>query len=110
MRSAGLKSYYNTPHYRANLGIGNNGFGFQKRFGFNLVWRWQDSFFEESDFIQGTVSAFSTLDGQLSYKLPPLRSIIKLGATNLTNHYYVNAPGNPSIGGLYYVSIAYNVF
>jgi CarboxypepD_reg-like domain/TonB-dependent Receptor Plug Domain len=105
----GLVTYYNTPLYRANIGIGNSGFGFQKRFGFNLIWRWQDSFYEQSDFVAGPVSAFSTLDAQVMYKLLPIKSVIKLGATNLTNHYYVNAPGNPSIGGLYYLSFAFNV-
>jgi len=107
---AGFKAYYNTPRYRANIGLSNNGFGFEKRLGFNVIWRWQDSFFNESDFIQGTVKAFSTVDAQVSYKLRPIKSVIKLGATNLINHYYVNATGNPAIGGLYYVSFAYNVF
>lgn len=107
---SGFKAYYNTPKYRANIGFSNSGFGFEKRLGFNVIWRWQDSFFNESDFIQGRVPAFSTVDAQVSYKLRPIKSVIKLGATNLTNHYYINATGNPSIGGLYYVSFAYNVF
>ena len=107
---AGFKAYYNTPKYRANIGFANSGFGFEKSLGFNVIWRWQDSFYVESDFIQGTVKAFSTVDAQVSYKLRPIKSVIKLGATNLTNHYYTNATGNPAIGGLYYVSFAYNVF
>jgi hypothetical protein len=105
----GLTAYYNTPRYRTNVGFGNSGFGYQKRFGFNAIWRWQDNFYEQSLFIPGTVSAFSTLDAQISYKLLPIKSIIKLGATNLINHYYINAPGNPSVGGLYYISFAYNI-
>jgi outer membrane receptor for ferrienterochelin and colicin len=107
---AGFKAYYNTPRYRANIGFANSGFGFEKRLGFNVIWRWQDSFYNESDFIQGTVKAFSTVDAQVSYKMRPIKSVIKLGATNITNHYYTNATGNPAVGGLYYVSFAYNVF
>jgi len=107
---AGLKAYYNTPKYRTNIGFGNRGFGPEKRLGFNVIWRWQDSFYAESDFIQGNVAAFSTLDAQVSYRLIPIKSVIKLGATNLTNSYYTNAPGNPSVGGLYYVAFAFNVF
>jgi len=107
---SGFKAYYNTPRYRANIGFGNTGFGFEKRLGFNVIWRWQDSFFMESDFIQGKVPAFSTVDAQISYKLRPIKSVIKLGATNITNHYYRSATGNPSVGGLYYVSFAFNVF
>jgi outer membrane receptor protein involved in Fe transport len=103
-------TYYNTPKYRANVGISNTGFGHEQRFGFSLQYRWQDTYFTESDFRQGPVSAFSTLDGQVSYKLINVRSLIKLGATNILNHYYTNAFGNPAIGGLYYVSYSYNIF
>ena len=103
-------TYYNTPKYRFNIGLANTGFGHEKRFGFNLQYRWQDSYFTESDFRQGNVGAFGTFDGQVSYKLLQVRSQIKLGATNILNHYYVSAFGNPAIGGLYYVSYAYNIF
>ena len=36
--------------------------------------------------------------------------MFKIGATNLWNKYYRSAFGNPQVGGLYYVSFAYNVF
>ncbi len=107
---ATFKSYFNTPKYRSNVGFGNSGFGYQKRMGFNLVWHWQDEFYVQSDFINGYVNAFSTLDADISYKFPAIKSLLKIGATNLINHYYLNAPGNPSIGGLYYISFGYNVF
>jgi len=35
---------------------------------------------------------------------------VKVGANNLLNQYYITALANPSIGGLYYVSIGYNIF
>ncbi len=103
-------TYFNTPDWRFNIGLSNSGFGYQKRFGFNIQYRWQDSYFTESDFRQGTVSAFGTLDAQVTYKLLPIHSQIRLGATNLINHYYVSQYGNPAIGGLYYASFAYNIF
>ncbi|MDP4151503.1 MAG: TonB-dependent receptor [Bacteroidota bacterium] len=56
------------------------------------------------------MGAYGTVDAQISYKLPSIRTMIKLGGTNLTNHYYITEYGNPGIGGLYYVSIGYNVF
>ncbi len=103
-------TYFNTPKYRFNIGLSNSGFGYEKRFGFNIQYRWQDHYFTESDFKQGDVSAFGTLDAEISCKLPSVRSQIKLGATNLLDHYYITAYANPAIGGLYYVSYAYNVF
>lgn len=78
--------------------------------GFNIVYRWQDAFFYESDFTNGQINAVHTLDAMVSYKFPAQKVLIKLGATNLLNEYYTNGMGNSVIGGLYYVSLGYNVF
>lgn len=106
---ANFQAQFNTPKYRTNIGVANNGFGWEKRLGFNVVYRWQDAYYNESTFINGNVNAFSTLDAQVSFKLPKIKSLIKLGGTNITNHYYINSYGNPRIGALYYLSVAYNV-
>jgi len=103
-------TYFNTPDFRFNVGLTNSGFGVGKRWGFGVQFRWQNSYNTESDFRQGPVDAFGTLDAQISYKLLDIHSMIKLGATNLTNHYYISQYGNPGIGGVYYISYAYNVF
>jgi outer membrane receptor protein involved in Fe transport len=103
-------TYFNTPNFRFNVGLTNSGFGGGKRWGFGVQFRWQNSYNTESDFRQGPVDAFGTLDAQVSYKLLDIHSMIKLGATNLTNHYYISQYGNPAIGGVYYISYAYNVF
>lgn len=106
---AGFVAAFNAPKYRTNLAIGNQGLGASKRIGFNVVYKWQDSFFYEEDFANGKVNSIQTVDAQVSYKLPA-KSVVKVGATNLLNQYYRNAVGNPSIGGLYYVSYGYNIF
>ncbi len=107
---AGFVSYFNTPKYRTNLAFNNSGFGMDNRFGFSVVYRWVDSFFYEGTFAVGNIPSYSTLDAMVSYKLPASKSLIKLGATNLTNSYYRTGFGNPSIGGLYYISFGWNVF
>jgi outer membrane receptor protein involved in Fe transport len=106
---SGFHAYFDVPSYRTVLSFANTGFGKQKLFGFNLIWRWQDGFFYENDFAQGDLPAYNTVDASISYKRPKIRSIFKLGATNVLNQYYRTAIGNPSIGGLYYISFAYNV-
>lgn len=106
---AGFHAYFDVPSYRTVLSLSNSGFGKQKLLGFDLIWRWQDGFFYENDFAQGDLPAYNTVDASISYKRPKIRSIFKLGATNLLNQYYRTAIGNPSIGGLYYISFAYNV-
>jgi outer membrane receptor protein involved in Fe transport len=106
----GFISFFNTPNYRLILGFGNTGFGYQERFGFRVDMRNQDGYYFESDFRQGNIPGFTVLDAQVSYKFPKTRSLLKLGATNLTNKYYKTSFGNPEIGGLYYLSFGYNVF
>jgi hypothetical protein len=106
---SGLVTFFNTPKVRFNVTFGNekvNG----SNWGFNVLYRWQDKVFWEGTFGSGSVDAFGSLDAQVSYRLPKIKSLIKLGATNLTNNYYTSAFGNPSVGGLYYVSFGYNVF
>jgi len=108
--SEGLVAFFNSPKYRYNVVVGNNGFGKNKRVGVNVTYRWQDSFTYESDFVSGVVPAYHTLDAQVTYKFPAIKSLVGIGANNLLNQYYITAMGNPSIGGLYYVRFAYNIF
>jgi outer membrane receptor protein involved in Fe transport len=106
----GFVSYFNTSKYRTNITFANSGFGTNNRYGFNLVYRNVSDFFYEGTFGTGQMPGYNTLDGQVSYKFPAIKSIVKVGGTNLLNKYYRTGWGNPSIGGLYYVSFAYNVF
>lgn len=107
---AGFKTYFSTPKYRANASIGNTGFGYKKRMGFSVMYRWQDAFYYEGDFANGDVNAVNTLDLQISLKIPAAKTLVKIGATNLLNEYYTNGMGNSVVGGLYYISLGYNVF
>ena len=106
----GFISYFNTPKMRANVGLSNSGFALKNRLGFSANYRYQDGFTYEGTFGVGQVSSFNTLDAVLTYKLPNIKSLIKVGGTNIMNTYYNTAHGSPAIGGLYYVSFAYNVF
>ncbi|NTS42242.1 TonB-dependent receptor [Flavisolibacter sp. BT320] len=105
----GFRAFFNAPNKRTVLGLANTGFGPGNRFGANVSWRWQEAFFYENDFTQGDLPAFHTVDAAVNYKLPRIKSLLKLGASNLLNQYYRTALGNPSIGGLYYLSFAYGV-
>jgi len=106
---ANVLTQFNTPKIKYNLTVGN--YTIKKVFGFNITYRWQDSYVYESTFVSGTTPAYGALDAQISMKLPQLQnSMIKIGATNLLNKYYSDAIGNSSVGGLYYVSLGYNVF
>jgi len=97
---------FNTPPYRLILKFGNR--EVTDNFGFNVVWRWQDSFLWESTFGVGDVEAYSTLDAQVSYKLPKIKSILKVGGSNILNQYYIQTFGNPSVGALWYISLTFD--
>src|SRR5215203_1042069 len=106
---SGFKSYFNTPKYRMNAGFANTGFGKGDRVSFSALLRWQDAFQWEGELANGPLNAFTTADAQVSYKFPKIKSTIRLGGTNILNHYYKNAYANPQIGGMYYMSFAYNL-
>jgi outer membrane receptor for ferrienterochelin and colicin len=106
----GFVSFFNVPDYRLNFSFENTGLGKNKSFGFNISLHNQSSFFNESDFRQGQVDGFTTVDGVLSYKLRTAKSVIKIGGSNLLNKYYQNNFGNSNIGGMYYLSFGYNIF
>jgi hypothetical protein len=103
---------FNTPHYHINLEFSNTGFGAQQRWAFTTAMRFKPAYFYvvSGGLASGTVPASLVIDAQISYKLLAARSTIKLGATNLTNKYYSTGMANPSIGGVYYITYAYNVF
>ena len=106
---SGFRAFFNAPELRTVFTVGNRGFGPNKVLGFNVSWRWQDGFFYENDFTQGDLPAYHVVDASINLKCPKAKSLIKLGANNILNQYYRTAVGNPSIGGLYYISYAYNV-
>ena len=107
---SGFVSYFNTPKHRTNIMFSNSGFGKDNRLGFNVVYRWANSFYYQGTFVTGMVPYMRTVDAAVSYKFPASKSMVKIGATNLFNKYYRTGFGNPEIGGLYYMSFGWNVF
>jgi outer membrane receptor protein involved in Fe transport len=94
---------FNTPEWATNLSFGNR--EIVKNVGFNIVWRWQDAFLWESPLVAGSVEAYSTLDAQVSFRFPKLKSQLKLGGANILNKRYIQYAGGPTIGALYYAAI-----
>ncbi|MDB5252989.1 MAG: TonB-dependent receptor [Flaviaesturariibacter sp.] len=105
---ANFSTFFNAPKYRYNLGVRND--NVYHGIGFNFVWKWQDENAYEGTFVTGTLPAYATVDGQITYKLPNTKSMIRVGGTNLGNNYYRSGYGSPYVGGLYYVSFGYNIF
>ncbi len=97
---------FNTPEHKFNVSFGNR--KLTEKLGFNVAYRWQSAFRWESTFAIGDVPAVQTLDAQVSYKLKDIKSIIKLGASNVLNERYFLNYGGPTVGGIYYISITFD--
>ncbi|WP_138992428.1 TonB-dependent receptor [Larkinella sp. C7] len=100
---------FNTPKYKTNVTVGNRNLA--KNLGFNVAWHWQDSFDwvgSFNDLRPGRIQAYHLLDAQVTYRVPSVKTALKVGASNLTNQYVVQAYGSPAVGGLYYISLTFN--
>lgn len=96
---------FNTPKIRYNLGVSNR--NVVKNVGFNVSYRWQDSFYWTSSFASGDVPAFGTVDAQINLKIPSVKTMLKIGASDLLNKYYFTSYGNPEMGSMYYIGFTF---
>ncbi|WP_114937679.1 TonB-dependent receptor [Mucilaginibacter endophyticus] len=94
---------FNTPEWSGNVSFGNR--EVVKNLGFNVVYKWQQSYLWESPLVTGTVPSIKTVDAQVTYRVPAYYATFKLGATDIFNKRYYQYAGGPTIGGLYYVSV-----
>jgi len=93
---------FNTPRWAVNLSVGNR--EIVKNVGFTVLWRWQDGFLWQSPLANGFVPAYQVVDAQVTYRVPKIRTSIKLGGTNIFNNRYIQYAAGPTIGALYYVA------
>jgi len=101
---------FNTPEWKFNLTAGNR--NLYRNLGFSVAYRWSDEYLWQQSFISGIndaiVPSFSTLDAQVSLKMPNIKSILKVGGSNVTNNRYRQIYGGPYIGAIYYVSLTFD--
>jgi iron complex outermembrane recepter protein len=106
---------YSTPLYRVNASVSNRNIA-GSGFGFNVTWRYQEAFDGPSGIAstiisatrQGYVPQFNTLDMQISKKLPAIKTILKVGGSNIMGNSYVTGYGNPSVGSMFYVGLTFD--
>ncbi|MDC6385181.1 TonB-dependent receptor [Muricauda sp. SK9] len=101
-----LRTNFNTPKHKVKASFGNA--ALFKNFGFNVNYRWSDSYYWEASFADGDIPAFTVLDAQVNYAVPSIKSVFKVGGSNLLGDEYYTAIGTGNIGSIYYVSWAIN--
>ncbi|WP_332369629.1 TonB-dependent receptor domain-containing protein [Spirosoma telluris] len=100
---------FNTPRFKTNVTFGHRNIA--PNLGFNIAWHWQEAFDwvgSFNDLRPGRIQAYHLIDAQVTLKLPAYKTLLKIGASNLTNQYVVQAYGSPAVGGLYYVSLTFD--
>jgi len=101
-----LRTNFNTPKHKVKASFGNS--ELFKNFGFNVNYRWSDSYFWEASFADGDIPAFTVLDAQLNYSVPSLKSVFKVGGSNILGDEYYTAIGTGFVGSIYYLSWTIN--
>lgn len=101
-----LRTNFNTPKHKVKASFGNP--ELFTNFGFNVNYRWSDSYFWEASFADGDIPSFTVLDAQLNYAVPSIKSIFKVGGSNILGDEYFTAVGTGNIGSIYYVSWTIN--
>lgn len=103
-----FRAGFNTPENKYTLGIGNR--KLTKNLGFNVTYRWQDEFLWQSDFGSAMIPEFGVLDAQVSYKVSSIKTMVKLGGSNLLGGDYRTNFGGPFVGQQYYISLTFDEF
>jgi len=81
-----------------------------EQIGFNLTYRWQEAFNWTSSFASGRVPDVSTLDAQVTYRIPDFKTVVKAGGSNILNNRHFLNYGGPNLGAIYYISLTFDQF
>ena len=102
------RNFFNSPENRYTIGLSNA--RLTDHLGAAVTYRWTDTMWYEQGTTAGDVwlPSWTSLDAQVSYKLPTFKSVVKFGGTNILNQYYTQGYGLARIGGFYYVSITFD--
>lgn len=97
-----FEASFNTPKHRVKATLGND--KLFKNFGVSVSGRWNSEYVWESSFADGVISEATVIDVQANYSITSMKSIIKLGATNIGGKEYGQVLGAGLIGQQYFVS------
>ncbi len=102
------RNFFISPEDRYNFSFSNP--KVTQNFGFNITYRWTSEMWVEQGTTAGDIwmPSWTSLDAQVSFKLPAMKSVLKIGGSNLLNQYYAQGYGLAQIGGLYYVSLTFD--
>jgi len=95
---------YNTPEHNIKAGLLGN---FDK-LSFNIASRYTSEYYYEASFVDGMIPSRNVIDAQVSYDLPSINAVIKVGGNNIGGDEYFSVLGGGQIGSVYYTAINFN--
>lgn len=101
---------FNTPNNRVMVGLSNRNIG-NTGFGFNINFRWQETFMWNSGFSLAQnvrIPEYGVVDAMISYKISSIKGTLKLGGTNLFGGDYRPNFGSGFVGQQYYFSVTFD--
>ncbi len=101
-----FRAGFNTPNHQFKLSFGNT--ELFKHFGFNIDGRYKGEYLWESSIANAVMPETYVVDAQMNYNIPSLKSIVKIGATNIGGDEYQSAVGTGDIGSQYFISWTIN--
>jgi len=102
----GFVTGFNTPKHKVKGSIGNA--KLFKDFGFNCNVRWNSEYLWQASFADGMIPSTTVFDAQINYGIPKLKSVIKVGATNIGGDDYLQVIGAGYIGQQWFASWTIN--
>ena len=99
-----FEAAFNTPEHNFKAGLLGN---FDK-LSFNLSSRYTSEYYYEASFVDGMIDARTVIDAQVSYQIPSLKAVVKVGGNNLGGKEYQSVLGGGRIGSIYYTSVSFD--
>jgi len=97
-----FRAGFNTPEHKVKISLENP--KLFKNFGFGINYRWSDNYLWEASIANAVIPSRTVFDAQINYSVPSMKSVFKVGGTNLGDKEYRSAVGAPLIGSQYFIS------
>lgn len=97
---------FNTPEHKFKVSLGSP--NIVGNLGFNINVRYSDEYFWQSTIANAVIPQRTVGDAQISYDASKIKSLFKIGASNIGGQEYRSAPGSPFIGSQFFVSWVFN--
>ena len=105
---------FNTPEHKYNISLSGRDVPIRlgnlrsDNFGFNINYKWIDSFlFEGSPQFTGIIPEYNLLDIQLNYEFEKINTTLKIGASNILDNRHFETVGGPLVGRLAYAKLTF---